>query len=266
MKFMRVITFISIILIALNFAHGGYGVKAKQSLDEDPGFTAGKLISGTGKFLSDGGLEGFDQIYSTDNSSNLSSQITSTQAFSGATFDSDLNRILFTSTGPSADGSNLYAATLLYQWTVELLGTIHTSEGELRTDGLAMVEGVLYGDHGITDSSGNAGLYSIDLTTFLATKQCDFTDLAIIGIDADPVSGKIYGVDDDPLILSLVEIGLDGTITPIAAYPEGETDIDGLAISPDQKAYLVPGETGLIHVYNLLTNEYENSHKHTLEL
>ena len=224
-------------------------------------FTTGTLgdflIVGTGSFVSESGQSGYDRIYAINVDTSTVTELTYHQAFSGATFDSVINRVLFTSTGPSADGSNLYAATL-DPWTVEYLGTIHTSAGELRIDGLAMTGGILYGDHGITDPSGDAGLYSIDLTTFLATHLFDFPNFAISGIDADPVSGKIYAVDDDPLILSLVEIGLDGTITPVAAYPEGEIDIDGLAISPDRKAYLIPDQTGSIFVYNLTTEEYDD--------
>jgi hypothetical protein len=53
-----------------------------------------------------------------------------------------------------------------------------------------------------------------------------------------------------------VEVGLDGSLTLIAAYPNGETDIDGLAISDDGRAFLITDAPGDIYVYDFNTMTY----------
>ena len=111
----------------------------------------------------------------------------------GATSDFQNKRILFTTSVGSFNGHQLYALPFGGVEPV-FLGTI-TSDGSnpLRMDGLAMVDGQLYGslDDGVSD-----GFYQIDLTTLIATTIATYTDVDLSGIDADPVSGKIYGADD----------------------------------------------------------------------
>jgi hypothetical protein len=171
---------------------------------------SGWLFAGTGKFLSDSGMHGNDYAYEIDVTTNISHELFGQRPVSGATFDPALDRVLFTSSGPDSDGSDLYSWSSAAM-TYTLLSAISTITGEVRVDGLAMSEGVLYGDVGINSTNGTAGLYEIDQNTFTATRLFTFTNGTISGIDADPITGIIYGVDDGQS--ALVEIGLDGTIT-----------------------------------------------------
>ena len=254
MKFLVFFISLSILFFSLNSLPVNHFGIAKQNLPDAMNAMTGPLIAGTGKFLSDGGLDGFNTTYSIDLTTNASNLIIDNLPFSGATFNLTTNQVLFTSSGSGLIGSNLYSLTP-ETWDVTLLGVVHSTKGDLRIDGLAMVEDNLYGAHEIMDDNGEAGLYIIDQSTYLATFLFSFTNLAIGGIDADQVSGTIYGLDD--ISKEFVEIGLDGSITPIVAYPNGETDLDGLAISPDHKAYIIPDETGSIYIYNLVTQEFE---------
>ncbi len=170
----------------------------------------------------------------------------------GATYDAANNRVLFT----SSDGSN--NIDQLYEWVVgnpsaTNLGTLmDAAGGPQRIDGLAMSGGVLYGAYAGNDADD--GLWTIDPTTLLATSIYPYSN-SISGIDADPNTGTIYGVDDSTG--NLVSIDPAGSMAVIAAYPAGQTDIDGLAVGDDGRAYLVTDEPGSFYVYNLGTNSYE---------
>ncbi|MEZ5460560.1 hypothetical protein [Dokdonella sp.] len=175
----------------------------------------------------------------------------------GATFDPAGNRILYTTEAGASgtvDGAPLFEIPI-DTGTPALLGVIRDDTGaEFRIDGLAMSGGVLYGSRAAADRDG---IYSIDMTTFTATLLIPSTD-SISGIDADPATGTIYGVDDTIGSLVQIDIGA-GTITPVVAYPDAaETDIDGLAVG-NNRAYLIPDDNapGLIYVYNLQTASFE---------
>jgi hypothetical protein len=130
------------------------------------------------------------------------------------------------------------------------LGRITDSAGEgFRVDGLAISGGVLYGSHagGTTN-----GLYEIDWGTLQVTLMGSFSN-SISGIDADPDTGIIYGVDDSGG--ALVSISTAGAVTPVEPYPGGYSDIDGLAVGGGI-AYLVSDEAGLIPVYDLVAGSY----------
>jgi hypothetical protein len=178
-------------------------------------------------------------------------------AVGGATYDATSERVLFTFsdaisnaefeglwTWPTTGGEPLY------------LGAISSVSGTLRTDGLAISAGTLYGVHQFDDETGLAGIYEIDPGTLAASLVMPLTHGSIGGIDADPLTGVIYGVDDNQG--ALVEIDITGGITVVASYV-GEDDIDGLAIGNDGRAYLVPDDPdpGLIQVYNLNTDSYD---------
>jgi hypothetical protein len=75
------------------------------------------------------------------------------------------------------------------------------------------------------------------------------------GLAVDPSTGFFYATDDGSTD-SLVRINMDGTVTPIAPYPTGETDIDGLAISNDGRAFLITDQPGNIYVYDLVADAY----------
>jgi hypothetical protein len=174
----------------------------------------------------------------------------------GATYDAANDRVLFTSSSGSTNGDQLW------EWPVggalNNLGTIMdaTAGGAQRMDGLAISGGVLYGSY--AGNTAEDGIWTINTTTLAATLVYPFSD-SVSGIDADPNTGIIYGVNDTTA--SLVEIDPGGnTMTPVTAYPVGAlADIDGLAVSNDGRAYLITDEPGSLYVYNLNTNSYESN-------
>jgi len=84
----------------------------------------------------------------------------------------------------------------------------------------------------------------------------DLPGSEISGIAYDPVSTTLYGVDDASAQLVSIDT-TTGVLTPIAAYPGGVTDIDGLAYG-EGRFYLVPDDptSGGILVYDLGTASY----------
>ena len=173
----------------------------------------------------------------------------------GAAFDAAHNQVLYTSSGTAPEnGSELWT------WPVDgsapvMLGIITDGVTGFRIDGLALSNSTLYGSRaaGLQD-----GIYEIDSNSLIATRVLTTTD-SISGIDADPNTGVLYGVDNT--LQALVEIDIaHGLITPTVSYPDAtEDDLDGLAISADGKAYLIPDDNdpGLIYIYNLNTASFE---------
>ncbi|MER2598813.1 MAG: hypothetical protein ABTQ73_04790 [Caldilineales bacterium] len=144
----------------------------------------------------------------------------------------------------------------LYAWPVggaiSTLGSIVDAAGAAQSMvGLAFYGGQLYGVKNIA----NEAIWSINTTTLVATVAIDYVDadLDCGGFAADPETGVFYCTNDDatPYGASLVIINPDTTVTPVVAYPAGETDIDGLAISNDGFAYMVTDQPGNIYVYDL---------------
>lgn len=198
-----------------------------------------------------------NSAYEIDVVNNISAMIFSGQAVWGATYDVVNERVLFTSTGDEAVGG-----ANLYQWkpgviTPTLIGTITitNTNNALRIDGLAISNGKFYGSRA---ASFDDGIYQINPTTLAATLVLSLTD-SISGIDADPITGKIYGVNDSTRELVTIDVN-SGTVSTVASYPDDdESDIDGLAVGIDGRAYLIPDDEspGLIYVYNLITGSYE---------
>jgi hypothetical protein len=153
--------------------------------------------------------------------------------------------------------------TTLYSWPaaggpVTTLGTITDPGGAAQSMvSLAFYNGILYG----TKNIANEAVYIIDTTTRIATVYIDYVDADYDfgGLAADPLTGELYGTNDDttPHGSGLFRINLDGTATLITPYPAGETDIDGLAIGDNGRAYLIEDEPGAsIHVYDLIGGTY----------
>ena len=162
----------------------------------------------------------------------------------GAAYDAENGRVLFN------DGAKLFEWPLA--GTPNLLGTTTNSDGSVFTFvGLAHYNGTLYG----TRNLANEAVYAINMTTLSATVYIDYVDsnADFGGFSADPDTGIFYGTNDTSR--NLEQINLDGTTTPIAPYPLGETDIDGLAIG-DGNAYLITDEPGDIYIFNLETMTY----------
>lgn len=167
----------------------------------------------------------------------------------GAAYDQVNNKVYFN------NGSTLY------EWpvggAVTTLGTITDPGGAtLSMVGLAFYNGVLYSVRNIA----NEAVYSIDTTTRVATVVIDYVDadFDLGGFAADPNTGDFYATNDDtsPNGSGLFRINPDGTGTLITPYPAGETDIDGLAVSHDGRAYLVTDQTGSIYVWDFGTAAY----------
>lgn len=197
-----------------------------------------------------------NDIFSVDPVANTSASIlTATQVW-GATADPDNERILFTVasglTPPAGQigGGDELMSVPYGGGTPTSLGRITTAAGGFRVDGLAISGGVIYAVN--AGAGADNGFYTIDPITLEATVVALFAD-SIGGLDADPDTGIIYGTNDTTF--QLVTISPTGTITNVAAYPVGLTDIDGLAVGVGF-AFLVTDESGTFPVYDLGLNAY----------
>jgi hypothetical protein len=154
------------------------------------------------------------------------------------------------------------AGITLYEWpvgsgSITMLGTITDTSGANKSMvGLAFYNGVLYGTTNIAPEA----VYEINTTTYVASIHIDYddADFDFGGFSADPNNGDFYGTSDDtsPLGSGLYRINPNGTGTLITAYPSGQTDIDGLAVSDNGIAYLVIDQPGNIYVYDLIGGTY----------
>lgn len=193
----------------------------------------------------------------------------------GATYDIENDRVIFTSDappGPSPSGpptgnedqapaeGGIVGGAHLYEYvpaegTTNYLGDIVDGGGvPFRIDGLAISDGTLYGSRAAAFLDG---IYEIDMTTLEATLVLALTD-SISGIDADPDTGTIYGVNDTDGQLVTIDVG-GGTVTDVAAYPDAaEGDIDGIAVGGG-KAYMIPDDNapGLIYVYDIDSGTFD---------
>ncbi len=167
----------------------------------------------------------------------------------GAAYDQVNNLVYFNS------------GATLYEWpvggTINPLGTIVDPAGATQSMvGLAFYNGQLYG----TKNIANEAIWAIDPTTLIATVYIDYADadLDCGGFAADPNNGTFYCTNDDatPYGAGLLIINQDASVTPVAPYPAGQTDIDGLAVSDDGFAYLVIDEPGFIYVYDFAAGAY----------
>lgn len=178
--------------------------------------------------------------------------ITST-AFSGvevwgAAYDA-VNDIVYISSG-----------SVLHQWSGSgapvAMGEVSHDGGVVPIVSLAFYDGKLYG----TSNVSNEAVYTIDVNTLEATVYIDYPDAEYDfgGLAFDPTDGKLYGLNDTepPHGRGLYHIESDLNIRFIAPYPTGESDIDGLAIGPDRRAYFVPDEPGSIYVYDLALDAF----------
>jgi len=131
---------------------------------------------------------------------------------------------------------------------------------------LGMHDGMLIAGRNISSTNNPEGLYSVDPATGVATLLEAYADAGgtdIGGLDSDPVTGLLYGTNDASANRGLVQIPLDGsgTYTVVAPYPGGETDIDGLAVGTDGRAYLIEDDSvaasGQIHVWDFALGAYQ---------
>ncbi len=229
----------------------------------------GQIITGTSINASGTSNDVFEIDVTTDMATSLFNQ-----AVWGATYDAANGRVLFTSDtpGPSPSGpptgnedaappeGGIVGGAHLFEYlptegTTTYLGDIVDGGGTpFRIDGLAISGGVLYGSRAAALADG---IYEIDMGTLVATLALALTD-SISGIDADPDTGIIYGVNDSAGQLVSIDVG-GGVVTDVAAYPDGaETDLDGLAVGGG-KAYMIPDDNapGLIYVYDIASGTFD---------
>lgn len=171
----------------------------------------------------------------------------------GAAFDYDNQRLYYVH-GPTLvdvpfDGSAGMAGSIVGGESGDLLSMV----------GLAYHDGALYGTRINSSKTDPEGIYTIDPATLSATLLLTYSvpnnTVDIGGLAVDPASGDLYGTNDTLPLRGLVKIGLDGSLDVVAPYPNGESDLDGLAIG-DGRAYLVPDEPGSIYVFDMTTLTY----------
>lgn len=150
------------------------------------------------------------------------------------------------------------AGSVLWEWPVggtpTSLGTMVNGAGATQAlVSLAYYNGTLYGTKNIAPEA----VHVINVNTLVVTPTITYaTGHDMGGLSIDPGTGTMYATDDGTTD-SLVIINNDGSVTPVAAYPTGQTDIDGLAVGGG-RAYMVTDDAnGDIYVYNLGTNSYE---------
>ncbi len=257
---------LSLVSVSMALAQGGNGEDAETLLEQSLALSA---ESGTNPLPSNpfsnymAGLTypliaGVDDTaigaYEIDPVTNASVQLfTGAQAW-GLAYDPTNNTVYIVS------GSQLYS------WpasggTPTLIGTITDPGGTT----LSMVALAYYnGTFWSTRNIGTEGLYTINPTTAVATFVAPYSvptaNIDIGGMAFSP-SGVLYATNDTATFpgggRGLVQIALDGTVTFVAPYPAGETDIDGLAVGDDGRAYLIEDDPGpAIHVYDFGTNSY----------
>lgn len=143
--------------------------------------------------------------------------------------------------------------------------------GDFTVDGVAVsfvglawdsLNGRLYGSRNTSTAGAPEGVYQIDPATGAATlalAAAPAIDYDLGGLDFNPDDGFLYATDDAAGGggTGLFRVDLTGgSLTRVAAYPAGETDIDGLAIG-DGRAYLIEDEPGnSIHVYDFVAGTY----------
>ena len=212
----------------------------------------GELVMGTGSFMGAAANDAF----AADPVADTSSPVFSGVPVGGMVYDAANSRMLFTTSG-TADAD----WTSVFEWPISggapsQVGTIAIAGGpQLRIDGLAFSNGTLYGVHQFDDMAAPAGLFSIDTSTFEATSVASLPSGAFSGLAADPATGTLYGPNDTAG--ELQSIALDGTLTTIAAYPAGESDIDG-ATAEAGIVYLVTDASGNYYAYDLGSGMYTN--------
>lgn len=172
----------------------------------------------------------------------------------GAAYDADGRRLFF-NRGPR-----------LYVWPLDdapvSLGLMRGSEsGEnLSMAGLAYADGGLYASRAVGSGNDPEGIYLVDTTTLSASLVIsygvDANRYDVGGLAFDPERpDAFYGTNDDPDRRGLVRLALDGEIEVVAPYPDGQDDLDGLAMG-DGRAFLVPDEPGLIYIFDFATMTY----------
>ncbi len=177
----------------------------------------------------------------------------------GAAADIGNRRILFSVSSNSIGslgGDELFA--LSYDGGMaESLGVILDPLGEpLRMDGLAVIAGQLYAALDGAPGGGDPdGLYRVNLDDKNSELVVSFTGIG--GIDADPISGRLFGNNDDTEMLMEIDINT-GLTTDVVPYPKGISDIDAMAAG-ENTLYLISDEDQPIQVFDISTSTFSGT-------
>lgn len=140
------------------------------------------------------------------------------------------------------NGSNLYSSPFGAALTPTLLGPMTYNSANVNFVGMSFYSGKLYGTRNIATEA----VYEIDPGSLQATLQYQYsTSFDFGGLDHDMTNGNLYGLSDTApagSVRGLYEIDVPGQTEFFrAAYPAGETDIDGLAVYNGIAYYVTDG-------------------------
>ncbi|MEQ8318289.1 MAG: GC-type dockerin domain-anchored protein [Phycisphaerales bacterium] len=190
--------------------------------------------------------------------------------FTGLAGD-DANRRFFATVrnGPNDDVYEFSYDDLLNP--TKLVETQDAMGGDVSIDGLAFdsTTGTLYGTRTLGSAGQPEGLFAIDLTTGVLTLVLDYQDtgssFAIGGIDFNDDDGLIYLADDDDTggrwIYSVDPSNPTG-LTEVVRFPDGVTDVDGLAAGGGEVFLLTDNADangGVHHIYDLATGTFSTA-------
>lgn len=165
-----------------------------------------------------------------------------------------------TNTVYANDGTTLGFGALGGAFPDGTVGITDAAGAALSMVSLAWANGGLYSTRNIA----NEAVYQIDPNTGVAEVVLDYTDADYDfgGLAFNPDDGLFYGTSDDTSPASglySIDVFGGGAINLITPYPDGETDIDGLAVG-NGIAYLVEDEAGeTIHPFDLANGVYLDS-------
>ncbi|MCL4220366.1 MAG: hypothetical protein KJZ65_03250 [Phycisphaerales bacterium] len=137
------------------------------------------------------------------------------------------------------NGGSLYASPFsLGGLTPTLVATMSYNGGNVNFVGLGWRNGALVGTRNISTE----GVYTINPVTGVATLNWAYsTTFDFGGLDVDATSGKLFGLSDSGGAGLYHIDDANQTISFVAPYPAGETDIDGLAVHNGIAYYVTDG-------------------------
>jgi len=211
-----------------------------------------------GIFAGRGDLAGVvtDPVYSVDELSGSSQALFSGLPVLGAAYVPGTAVYFTTST---VDSNDTDGSTLM-RWdggdpTPDC--TLTVAGEDLRVDGLGYdpVDGILYMMHEFDSAMNPAGVYGgPSCDTLAPIVLLPNTDIG--GIAFDPDTMTLFGTDDASWQIVAIDLST-GALTPVADYPAGVVDMDGLAYNGGT-LYLIPDDApGVILVFDLTSGTYQ---------
>jgi hypothetical protein len=140
------------------------------------------------------------------------------------------------------NGSTLYKSAFGPALTPTNMGTMMFNAATVNFVGLGFKGGKLYGTRNIATEA----VYEINTTTLQASQVYVYPSTYDFGgLDSDWTTDDLYGLSDTapaPNVRGLYKFDLTGqSVSFVAPYPAGETDIDGLAVNAGLAYYVTDG-------------------------